>query len=56
MHRTWAPSKLTVSTVDAGQGDQYDFVVLNTVTPGGAAYLLEFITDTKKDERRIVEG
>ena len=35
-------------TVDSAQGREYDFVILDLVTPGGRLYPLGFVADTKR--------
>ena len=37
-----------MSTVDKAQGREYDFVLLDLVTPGGMFYSLSFSTDVRR--------
>ena len=48
VHQDESPKGVHVSTVDAAQGREYDYVVVDTVTPGGRDYSLGFLTNTKK--------
>lgn len=46
--RTWQTADLTVATVDSAQGKAYDFVILDTVIPGGMGSSLGFMMDLKR--------
>ena len=46
--RTWETPELHMHTVDSAQGREYDFVILDLVTPGGRLYPLGFVADTRR--------
>lgn len=38
----------TFATVDGLNGEEYDYVILDLVTPGGRPYMLGFLTDVER--------
>ena len=46
--RTIIRPDVTVATVDSSQGNEFDFVVLDLVTPGGWQYPLGFMGDARR--------
>ncbi|KAL9120339.1 MAG: hypothetical protein Q9187_003103 [Circinaria calcarea] len=47
-HRAIKKPGVQLLTVDTSQGKEYQFVVLDTATPGGSKYKLGFITNTER--------
>jgi hypothetical protein len=45
LHDLFSPPSVQVMTVDASQGREFDFVVLDLVTPGGNRYGLGFVAE-----------
>lgn len=48
IHQILSPPLVNVMTVDACQGREFDYVIVDTVSPGGQDYSLGFLTDPKK--------
>lgn len=47
---------LSVQTVDASQGEGYNFIILDLAIPEGLEYTLDFVADILTDVRRSLKG